>query len=239
MKYYTALTKHLCGVWLIFLCVSITPFFAHAQSWKWSLGSAITHYQFENSKGAQIDWMKPSSGLYVELAQERVLIDTVRLISKFSKSAIYFSNRPKIAKALSYLHYALGVNYHQLNAIGDVQKIAFAYQTDFIGFSAAFGPKFALYRGWNVGLAGVVMGQQLIAGNQLLSSQYYDLTQDKQFNSFKIFAGYQVELSKVVSPNVRAFAQVRRTASLFSPQTLTGKLDLLPMTISMGISLNR
>ena len=239
MKYYKASTKHLCGVWLIILYVGFAPFVAQAQSWKWSLGSAITQYQFENSKGVQIDWMKPSSGLHVELAHEHVLLDTVRLISKFSKSAIYFSNRPKLANSLSYFQYAIGVNYHQLNAIGDVQQIAFSYQTDFVGFSASLGPKYTFYKGWNLGVAGVLMGQQLIAGNQLLSNRYYPLTEDGQFNTFKIFAGYQIELSKAINPNVRAFAQVRRTASLFSPQSPTGKLDLLPMTISMGISLNR
>ncbi len=239
MIYYKASTKHLLGVWLTILCVSIAPFMANAQSWKWSIGSAITQYQFQNSKGHQIDWMKPSSGSHIELAQDHVLLDTVRLISKFSKSSIYFSNRPKLAKSLSYLNYAIGLNYHQLNAIGDVQQIAFSYQTDFVGFSLALGPKYTFYKGWNISLAGVLMGQQLIAGNQLLANRYYPLTEDPQFNSFKIFAGYQMELSKAISPTVRAFAQVRRTASLFSPQSTTGKLDLLPMTISMGISLTR
>jgi hypothetical protein len=239
MKYYTASTKHRFGVWLIILYASIAPFSVRAQSWKWSIGSAITQYQFENSKGKQIDWMKPSAGLHVELAQEHVLLDTVRLISKFSKSAIYFSNRPKLAKSLSYFQYSLGLNYHQLNAIGDVQQIAFSYQTDFVGFSLALGPKYTFYKGWNLGIAGVVMGQQLIAGNQLLSNRYYPLTQDSQFNSFKVFAGYQIELSKAINANVRAFAQVRRTSSLLAPQSPTGKLDMSPMTISMGISLNR
>ena len=231
--------KHLGVVLLITCCIIIAPFFAHAQSWKWTVGSAITQYQFENSKGYQIDWMKPSSGLHVELAHEHVLLDTVRLISKFSKSAIYFSNRPKFAKSLSYLQYSIGLNYHQLNAIGDVQQIAFSYQTDFVGFSFALGPKYTFYKGWNLGISGVIMGQQLIAGNQLLSNRYYPLTQDSQFNSFKVFAGYQIELSKSINANVRAFAQVRRTSSLFSPQSPTGRLDLMPMTIAMGISLNR
>lgn len=239
MKYYKASTKHLIGVWLIFLCLSAAPFVGLAQSWKWSVGSAITQYQFENSRGSQIDWMKPSSGLHVELTQEQALLDTVRLISKFSKSAIYFSNRPKLAKTLGYFNYGLGLNYHQLNAIGDVQQIAFSYQTDFIGFAASLGPKYTFYKGWNIGLAGVLMGQQFIAGNQLLSNRYYALTQDRQFNTFKVFVGYQVELSKAINTNVKAFVQVRRTGSVFSPQTPTGKLDFYPTTIAFGISLNR
>jgi hypothetical protein len=238
MKYYKALAKHLYGVLLITCYMCHAPFHAHAQSWKWSIGSAITSYQFENSKGKLIDWMKPSSGLHVEVAHEHVLVDTAHLISKFSKSAIYFSNRPKLARSLSLLNYAVGLNYHQLNAIGDVQQIAFSYQTDFVGFSLALGPKYTFYKGWDLGVAGVVMGQQLIAGNQLLSNRYYPLTQDSQFNSFKVFAGYQMELTKIVSSNIRAFVQVRKTKSLFAPQSPTGKLDMSPLTISMGISLN-
>jgi hypothetical protein len=83
------------------------------------------------------------------------------------------------------------------------------------------------------------MGMQLIAGNQLLSSRYYALREDPQFNSFKILSGYQVEVSKEVSQKVRAFARIRRTSTLSAPQTPTGRLDLQPLTFSMGISLSR
>ncbi len=239
MKHPVSSTKRRCGVWLTIFFTFALAFSGQAQSYKWSIGSAITHYQFQNSKGLAIEWMKPSAGLHVELSHENALIDTVRLISKFSKSALFFNNHPKLAKTLSHLNYAIGLNYHQLNAIGDVRQIAFSYQTDFVGFSASLGPKYTIYRGWALGLSGVMMGQQLIAGNQLLGQRYFPLTEDTQFNTFKVFGGYQAEISKSVNANVRAFVLIRRTASLFSPQTPTGTLDFLPTTISMGISIKR
>jgi hypothetical protein len=239
MKYYKASTKHLCGVWLIILCISFAPFLAQGQSWKWSLGPTLTNYQFRNSKGNAVHGMKPSAGLHVELNQERVVLDTVRLISKFSNNAIYFSNHPGLMKALSYLHYCIGLNYDQLNAIGDIQQISFSYQTDFLGFSAEFGPRIPVYKGWNLGVSGVLTGMQLISGHQMLASRYYSLQADRQFNTSKVFGGFQVEISKEVSPTVRAFTNIRLTSTLFSPQTPTGKLDLQPLSISMGISLSR
>ena len=210
-----------------------------AQSWKWSIGPSLTNYKFQNSKGIAVHGMKPSAGLHVELNQERKLLDTVRLISRFSNNAIYFSNHLGLMKALSYLHYGIGLNYNQMNAIGDIQQISFSYQTDFIGLSAEFGPRIPIYKGWNLGISGVLTGMQLISGNQLLASRYYSLQDDSQFNTLKLFGGFQVEISKEVSPTVRAFTNIRRTSTLFSPQTPTGKLDLQPLSISMGICLSR
>ena len=135
MKHPVSSTKRRCGVWLTIFFTIALAFSGQAQSYKWSIGSAITHYQFQNSKGLAIEWMKPSSGLHVEVSHENALIDTVRLISKFSKSALFFNNHPKLAKTLSHLNYAIGLNYHQLNAIGDVRQIAFSYQTDSVGLS--------------------------------------------------------------------------------------------------------
>jgi len=225
--------------WLTLFVCMLVSLMTQAQSWKWSIGPSLTNYQFQNSKGLAVDGMKPSSGLYVELDQERVLLDTVRLISRLSKNAIYFSNHPRLKSVLSYLHYAVGLNYHQLNSIGDIQQISFSYQTDFIGFSTEFGPRIPIYKGWSLGLSGVLMGMQLIAGNQFLSSRYYTLREDPQFNSVKIFGGYEVEIAKEVSQKVRVFARFRRTSTLSSPQTPTGRLDLQPSTFSMGISLSR
>lgn len=222
----------------LFVCMLVSHM-TQAQSWKWSIGPSLTNYQFQNSKGIAVDGMKPSSGLHVEMNQERVLLDTVRLISRLSNKAVYFSNHPRLTTVLSYLHYAVGLNYHQLNSIGDIQQISFSYQTDFIGLNTEFGPRIPIYKGWDLGFSGVLMGMQLIAGNQLLSSRYYDLRKDPQFNSFKILSGYQVEVSKEVSQKVRAFARIRRTSTLSAPQTPTGRLDLQPLTFSMGISLSR
>jgi hypothetical protein len=59
---------------------------AQAQTWKLAIGSNITQYQFKNSAGQSADLFKKQSGLHLDVAYEHVLLDTVRLISKFSKS---------------------------------------------------------------------------------------------------------------------------------------------------------
>jgi hypothetical protein len=212
---------------------------AQAQTWKWAIGSNITQYQFKNSAGQSADLFKKQSGLHLDVAYEHVLLDTVRLISKFSKSAIYFSQRPKIAKILSLFIYDLGINYNQFNAIGDVQQIIFSYQTDYVGVSAGIGPKISLYKGWSIQVTGRVMGQYLVAGQQLLGSRYFDLLDEPQFNGVRFFQGVQMEVTKQVNAQVGAFAHVASFQTLFSKATPTGTLDMVPMTLAMGIRLHQ
>jgi hypothetical protein len=210
-----------------------------AQTWKWAIGSNITQYQFKNSTGQSADLFKKQSGLHLDVAYEHVLLDTVRLISKFSKSAIYFSQRPKIAKISSLFIYDLGINYNQFNAIGDVQQIAFSYQTDYVGASAGIGPKISLLKGWSIQVTGRVMGQYLVSGQQLLGSRYFDLLDEPQFNGVRFFQGVQIEVTKQVNAQVGAFVHVASFQTLFSKATPTGTLDMVPMTLAMGIRLHQ
>jgi hypothetical protein len=210
---------------------------AQAQTWKWAIGSNITQYQFKNSAGKPVDLLKLQSGLHLDIAHEHVLLDTVHLISKFSKSAIYFSQKPKIAKFLSFFKYDLGLNYNQFNAIGDVQQIAFSYQTDYVGVSAGFGPKISLYKGWSIQVTGRVMGQYLVAGQQLVGSRYFDLLLEPQFKGLRMFSGVQIEVIKQVNAQVGAFAHVASYQTHFSKVTPTGTLDIVPVTLAMGIRL--
>jgi hypothetical protein len=212
---------------------------AQAQTWKWAIGSNITQYQFKNSAGKPVDLLKRQSGLHLDIAHEHVLLDTVRLISKFSKSAIYFSQKPKIARFLSHFIYDLGMNYNQFNAIGDVQQIAFSYQTDYVGVSAGFGPKISLYKGWSLQVTGRVMGQYLLAGQQLVGSRYFDLLLEPQFKGLRMFSGVQIEVIKQVNAQVGAFAHVASYQTHFSKVTPTGTLDMVPMTLAMGIRLHQ
>jgi len=211
----------------------------HAQSWKWSIGSNITQYQFENSAGKPFGLLKRQSGLHLDIAHEHVLLDTVRLISKFSKSAIYFSQKPKIAKILSRFIYDLGMNYNQFNAIGDVQQIAFSYQTDYVGVSAGFGPRIPLIKGWSIQVTARVMGQYLVSGQQLVGSRYFDLLLEPQFKGLRMFSGVQIEVIKQVNAQVGAFAHVASYQTHFSKVTPTGTLDMVPMTLAMGIRLHQ
>lgn len=222
---------------VLFLLLNI--YTAQAQSWKWAIGSNITQYQFKNSAGKPIDLLKRQSGLHLEIAHEQVLLDTASLISRFSKSAIYFSQRPKLAKFLNLFHYDFGLNYNQFNAIGDAQQIAFSYQTDYVGITAGFGPRIPLYKGWSVQLTGKVMGQYLVAGQQLVGSRYFDLVSEPQFNGVRMFRGVEIEVNKRVNAQVSAFVHVASYQTVFSKVTPTGRLDMAPTTLAMGIKLHQ
>lgn len=224
---------------VVVLLLFVPIYSIQAQAWKWAIGSNITQYQFANSAGKPVDLLKPQSGLHLDIAHEQVLLDTDRLISKFSKSAIYFSQRPKISKFLHLFHYDLGLNYNQFNAIGDVQQIAFSYQTDYVGVSAGFGPRIPLIKGWSIQVTGRVMGQYLVAGQQLVGSRYFDLLLEPQFKGLRMFSGVQIEVIKQVNAQVGAFAHVASYQTHFSKVTPTGTLDMVPMTLAMGIRLNQ
>lgn len=225
------------SVMVLFLFIRI--YSAPAQAWKWAIGSNITQYQFTNSAGKPVDLFKLQSGLHLDIAHEHVLLDTVRLISKFSKSAIYFSQRPKISKFLNLFHYDLGLNYNQFNAIGDVQQIAFSYQTDYVGVSAGFGPRIPLIKGWSIQVTGRMMGQYLVSGQQLVGSRYFDLLSEPQFKGLRLFSGVQIEVNKRVNAQVSAFTHVASYQTLFSKVTSTGTLNMVPMTLAMGIRLHQ
>lgn len=223
----------------VVLLLLLNIYTAQAQSWKWAIGSNITQYQFNNSAGKPIDLFKRQSGLHLEIAHEQVLLDTASLISRFSKSAIYFSQRPKLAKVLNLFQYDFGLNYNQFNAIGDVQQIAFSYETDYLGASAGFGPRIPLFKGWSVQLTGKVMGQYLVAGQQLVGSRYFDLLNEPQFNGVRMFRGVEIEVNKRVNAQVSAFVHVASYQTVFSKVTPTGRLDMAPMTLAMGIKLHQ
>lgn len=228
-----------CVRGIVVLSLLISLYSVQAQTWKWAIGSNITQYQFKNSAGKSADLFKKQSGLHLDLTYEHVLLDTVRLISKFSKSAIYFSQRPRISKFINRFNYDIGLNYNQFNAIGDVQQIAFSYQTDYVGVSAGFGPKISLYKGWSIQVTGRVMGLYLLAGQQLVGSRYFDLLDEPQFNGVRFFQGVQIEVTKQVNAQVGAFAHVASFQTLFSKATPTGTLDMVPMTLAMGIRLHQ
>ncbi len=230
----------ICCVRSVLVPFLLIPIYsAPAQAWKWAIGSNITQYQFKNSTGKPVDLLKPQSGLHLDIAHEHVLLDTAILISRFSKSAIYFSQRPKLAKVLNLFHYDIGLNYNQFNAIGDVQQIAFSYQTDYVGISAGFGPRIPLVKGWSIQVSGRVMGQYLVSGQQLVDSRYFDLLSEPQFKGLRLFSGVQLEVNKRVNAQVSAFAHVASYQTHFSKLTPTGTLDMMPMTLAMGIRLHQ
>jgi hypothetical protein len=192
------------------LLLLLIGFSSFAQSYKFSVGSNITSYVFTNSAGSNPSFLRPASGLHLNLSRE----------SKLSKSFL-----------VDY-----GINYNQFNNVGDVQNIPFSYATDFIGLGAGIGPRLSLGKGIALVSKLQVAASTLVNGNQFLLNHYVDLSSDSQFSSLRTMYGYSFELSKQINPQVGVFAKYQHLDSYnFGSSTL----NFIPSTFSIGLSLSK
>lgn len=192
---------------ILLLLVSISSF---AQSYKFSVGSNITNFEFANSTGTNQPLLRPSSGLHVSLSREK----EEKVLSKL-------------------LLVETGISYNQFNSVGDFQNIPFSYTTDFIGINFNFGPKFNLGKGITFITKANTSLSKMVNGNQFLLNRYVDLSGDDQFNSIRVGVGYSLELSKQISPQVGVFVKYQYL------HTSGYSLKIIPSTFSLGLSLNK
>lgn len=179
-----------------------------SQSFKLSVGANITSYVFTNSTGINPTFIRPASGLSLNLSKEAPL----------TKNFIWDA----------------GIVYNQFNAVGDVQNIPFNYSTDFIGINAGVGPKVKLGKGLNLIPKGNFSIVKMINGNQFLQNHYVDLSTDEQFNTLKTLLGYSFELNKTVNSKMNIFLKYQHLDSYsFGSSTL----NFIPSTLSIGIEI--
>jgi hypothetical protein len=192
---------------LLFLFLS---FPALSQSYKVSVGSNITNYEFANSAGTNPISLRSESGLALGLARE------------FSLSKAFVLD--------------LGLSYNQFNAVGDIQNIPLAYSTDFIGLAVGIGPSLNLGKGFSFNAKAVANASSMVKGNQFIQNRYVDLFADKQFNSLRTLYGYSFEINKQINEQVGVFAKYQHLDSYnFGSSTL----NFIPSTFSIGISLSK
>ena len=194
---------------ILLLLVSISTF---AQSYKFSVGSNITSFVFNNSDAVNPPSLRPSSGLHVSLSDEREL----KSISK-------------------YLLVDATISYNQYNSVGDVQNIPFSYSTDFIGLGMGIGPRLSLGKGITFIVKGHTSTSKMVNGNQFLLNRYMDLSSDDQFNWFRTMFGYSFELNKQISPQVGMFIKYQHLNSISGKTSL----NIIPSTFSIGLSLTK
>jgi hypothetical protein len=192
---------------LLLLLISISSF---AQSYKVSVGSNITNYEFANSAGTNPISLRSESGLALGLSRE------------LSLSKVFVLD--------------LGLAYNQFNAVGDIQNIPLAYSTDFIGLSLGVGPSLSLGNGFVFSAKAVASASGMVKGNQFIQNRYVDLFADKQFNSLRTLYGYSFEINKQINEQVGVFAKYQHLDSYnFGSSTL----NFIPSTFSIGISLSK
>jgi len=225
------------GIVLILICIYYTiP--AQAQQFKLTQGIAITQFNYQNEQGQKIQGLKSGSGLAFALAFHKAsLVDSAKYKLDQTPFAIYLGQNPTVAKILSLINYDLGLQFTQLNAVGDIQNNAFSYQTDYIGLHGKLGVRIPLPWKFSLNLQGIASVNKIVHGNQLLMNHYVDLTDDTQFAQIKIMAGYGAEFEKRFSDKLVGIFTYQQTQTLNSNPVGQSTLHFKPTIFSVGIRL--
>lgn len=227
------LTSSLCIIGCLFVMNT-----AIAQQFKLSQGVAITEFTYQNDQGKIIDGLKSGSGLSFQLAFHKAsLVDTTKQKLEQTPFSIYLSQNTKVAKILSLVNYDLGLQFNQLNAVGDIQNNAFSYQTDYLGVHGKLGIRIPLPWKFAINLQGIASVNKIVHGNQLLLNRYEDLTLDPQFSQIKFMAGYGGELEKRFSDRLAGFLSYQQTQTLNDQPEGQSTLNFKPTMFSFGIRL--
>jgi hypothetical protein len=221
---------------LLFCVYNTIP--AQAQQFKLTQGIAITEFNYQNEQGQNVQGLKSGSGLAFALAFHKAsLVDSAKYKLDQTPFAIYLGQNPKVAKLLSLINYDLGLQFSQLNAVGDIQNNAFSYQTDYIGLHGKLGVRIPLPWKFSLNLQGIASVNKIVHGNQLLINRYIDLTEDAQFAQIKMMAGYGAEFEKRFSDKLAGFFSYQQTQTLNSNPVGQSTLHFKPTMFSVGIRL--
>lgn len=228
----------LCRTQLIICIICLIPISIFSQSkWQISIGNSLTQYDFVSSKGIPLEFIKRGSGTVYQVGYSNQLIDTLQFTGQSTSKALYFLKHPKLAKILTAFTYEGNLLLNQMNAVGDIQNIAFDYQTNFVGFQASMGPRFQLSRGWNLTLMGNLSIQKLIQGNQHFNFAYVDLRQDESFNALQFFTGYGMKLQKQINQQIGFFVNYQKNATHKSFVAEKSNLNFTNEQLLIGIQI--
>ena len=209
---------------------------ASAQQFKLNQGIALTQFNYQNDQGQPFQGLKRGSGLAFQLSYHKAsLVDSAQYKLEQSPFAIYLGQNPKIARLLSMINYDLGIQFNQLNAVGDIQNTAFSYQTDYIGLQGKLGLRIQLPFACMINLQGIASVNKIVHGNQLLLNRYVDLTEDPQFSQVKLMAGYGAELERQFSGKLAGFMAYQQSQTLNSNPIGLSTLNFTPSVFSIGI----
>jgi len=217
------------------LIVVLINSFCQAQSYKIQLGSSITAFSYTQANGIKADYLKPSPGSHFGISVSQAILDTSKNLANTSKRSIYFSQHPTLSKILSAFQYDIGINYLQMNAVGDLQKIPFAYHTDFLGAQAGFGVLIPIKYGISISGMGQLSLFKMINGNQLISNQYFPLTDNPQFNTLQFFNGYRVDISKKINDKTSLFIAYQKSQTSRADKTGEATLNFAPTSFLIGL----
>ena len=221
--------------WKLFFLVFIGSA-VQAQQFKLNQGITLTQFNYQDNQGQLIQGLKRGSGLAFQLSYHKAqLVDSSKYILEQSPMSIYLGQNPKLARLLSMINYDLGIQFNQLNAVGDIQNFAFSYQTDYVGLQGKLGLRIPLPFSSSFNMQGIVSLNKIIHGNQLIQNRYIDLSEDAQFSQLKMMAGYGAELEKMFSGKLACFIAYQQSQTLNSSSAGNSTLHFTPSIFSIGI----
>jgi hypothetical protein len=210
--------------------------FGQKTNWNVGFGTSLTQFQFKNSLGSSINYLKIGTGKSYVIGFERSILDTSQVLVTISKKP-FFLKYKWAAKVLSNSVYGLKLSVNQYNSVGDYKNYEIVYQTNFLGLEGHLGPKFIIGRGWNVIFKGQGSIQRIFQGNQLINATYVNLLTNSEFNSIMLFLGYGVEFEKVVNKSIVLFISGGTNRSFNSQNIGTEYLNFKSTQILLGIKI--
>ena len=215
-------------LFLMLACLIVNQ--ANAQELVFEVGGNATQYQYQNLNGVIVDYLKPSTGLHVQLKRENVLWKISKVLGHTEKD----DNPLFIPK----LKYAFGFTYNQYNSVGTTQGLALNYQTDHIGMIGEIGPEIPINQAVSLDIKGIVSVAKMWNGNQLIDNQYMTLDEQPQFTKIRIYSGYSIALVHHLSKFVSGFVKFQSLSSVKEPDYPVNHLRYLPNTFSLGVKIN-
>lgn len=208
-----------------FLLLGISTSSSMAQQLKLVQGIAFTQFHYKDYKGQNIQGFRSSSGLFASIAFHKAsLVDSLK----------YRTERPTLA---SLINYDIGLQYTQLNAVGDIQSNPVSYQTDYVGLHGKLGFRVPLPWKFSLNFQAIANVSKIVQGNQLLMNRYIDLTEDLQFAQIKIMAGLGAEFEKRFSDKLAGFVAYHHIQTLNSNPVGQSALNFSTAMFSLGIRL--
>jgi hypothetical protein len=215
--------------------LGLMSYLSHAQQFKMSQGVSITEYQFINELGVPVQGIRAASGISTQASFHKAnLFDKDKMNVEQGKIALFLAKNPTLFNLLSKLNYDLGIQYLQMNAVGDIQKNAFSYQNDCIGLQGKFGLRINLPFKFSVNIQTVIMGQKMLYGTQFVNGRYVNLAEDPQFSSVKALAGFGGEFERKFSERLTGFFAYQQSQTLSDSALGQTSLNFKPVVFSLG-----
>lgn len=214
---------------IILLCLLVER--SNAQEMVFEIGGNSTQYEYQTKNGLIADYLKPASGLHLQLKRENALL-------RFYKSKDSTGNVIK-KLFIPTINYAVGFTYNQYNSVGNTQGLVLSYQADHVGMLIEVGPEIPLLNSFSIDIKGIVSVAKMWNGNQLIGDQFLPLDNQAQFTKIRFYSGYSVALVHHLNKTVSGFVQFQSLSSVKEPDLPLNHLRFLPNTISLGIKISQ